>query len=48
LLWRKRVVAADHWRNWHYQPRCGRHYHVRYITFAFTYRFNVWVQRARS
>jgi hypothetical protein len=48
VLSRRRVNATGQWRRWHYTPRCGRHYHVRYTTFAATETFNVWVQRARS
>jgi len=48
VLSRRRVTATGQWRRWHYTPRCGRHYHVRYTTFAGTETFNVWVQRARS
>jgi hypothetical protein len=48
VLERRRVTATSQWRRWHYAPRCGRHYKVRYTTFAGIDTFNVWVQRARS
>jgi hypothetical protein len=48
VLSRRRVKATGEWRRWHYTPRCGRHYHVRYTTFAGIDTFNVWVRRAGS
>jgi hypothetical protein len=45
LLERRRVAATSHWRQWHYKPRCGRHYRVRYATFAGVSTFRVWVRR---
>ncbi|HEX8121263.1 MAG TPA: hypothetical protein VF549_08360 [Solirubrobacteraceae bacterium] len=31
VLWRKSVRATTRWRYWHYTPRCGRTYTVRYV-----------------
>jgi hypothetical protein len=45
LLARRRVTAANHWREWRYAPRCGRHYRVRYTTFARVETFRGWVRR---
>jgi hypothetical protein len=45
VLDRRRVTATSHWRRWRYAPRCGRHYRVRYTTFAGVSNFRVWVRR---
>ena len=45
VLERRRMTATSHWRRWHYEPRCGRHYRVRYTTFAGISTFRVWVRR---
>jgi hypothetical protein len=44
-LARRRVTATSQWRYWRYEPRCGRHYRVRYTTFAGVSTFRVWVER---
>ena len=46
VLERRQVTATSHWRTWHYEPRCGRHYRVRYTTFAGVSSFRIWVRRA--
>jgi hypothetical protein len=45
VLEHRRVTATSEWRRWHYVPRCGRHYQVRYKTFAGVSSFRVWVRR---
>jgi hypothetical protein len=45
VLARRRVTATSQWRYWRYKPRCGRHYRVRYATFAGVSTFRVWVER---
>ena len=44
-LWRRTVKATGSWRYFHYAPRCGRHYRVRYETAAGTTTFRVSVRR---
>jgi hypothetical protein len=45
LLARRRVTATTQWCEWRYTPRCGRHYRVRYTTFARVESFLVCVRR---
>jgi hypothetical protein len=44
VLSRRTLAAPSEWRYWSYTPRCGRHYTVRYVTFAGTSDFRVWVK----
>jgi hypothetical protein len=45
VLERRHVTATSRWRRWHYEPRCERHYRVRYTTFAGIGSFRVWIRR---
>jgi hypothetical protein len=45
VLFRRRLQAPPEWKFWRYKPRCGRHYGVRYTTFAGVQSFRVWVRR---
>jgi hypothetical protein len=45
LVFQRRLQAPSKWRFWSYTPRCGRHYRVRYSTFAGPTSFRVWVRR---
>jgi hypothetical protein len=46
VLFHRRLQAPPRWKFWNYAPRCGRHYRVRYTTFAGVTTFRVWVKRA--
>jgi hypothetical protein len=45
LVFHRRLQAPSKWRFWSYTPRCGRHFRVRYGTFAGPTSFRVWVRR---
>jgi hypothetical protein len=45
VVFRRHVQAPARWRFWHYKPQCGRHYRVRYTTFAGVESFRVRVRR---
>jgi hypothetical protein len=33
IVFRRHVTAPTHWLYWHYKPKCGTTYSVRYTTF---------------
>ena len=41
VLFHRHLQAPPQWRFWNYTPRCGRHYTVRYTTFAGVTTFHV-------
>jgi hypothetical protein len=45
LVFHRRLQAPSAWKFWNYEPRCGRHYRVRYTTSDGPIDFRVWVRR---
>jgi hypothetical protein len=46
VLFKRTLNAPPEWKFWHYKPRCGRHYTVRYVTYRGTDDFRVRVRAA--
>jgi hypothetical protein len=46
VLFKRTLLAPPEWRFWHYKPRCGRRYTVRYVTHRGTDDFRVRVREA--
>ena len=46
VLFKRTLNAPPEWKFWHYKPRCGRRYTVRYVTYRHTDDFRVRVRAA--
>jgi hypothetical protein len=46
VLFKRTLLAPPEWKFWHYKPRCGRSYTVRYVTYRGTDDFRVRVHAA--
>src|SRR5262249_48834926 len=46
VLFKRTLNGRPEWKFWHYKPRCGRRYTVRYVTYRGTDDFHVRVRAA--